>query len=36
MRVLAVAVFRLRPLRILASLGLVLAALAVFFVGWPR
>ena len=31
----AVAVFRLRPMRILASVGLVLAALAVFFVGWP-
>ena len=31
---LAVAVLRPRPLRILASLGLVLAALAVFFIGW--
>ena len=31
---LAVAVFRLRPLRMLAALALVLAGLAVFFVGW--
>jgi hypothetical protein len=31
---LAVAVLRLRPLRLLASLALVLAALAVFFVGF--
>lgn len=31
---LAVAVVRLRPLRLLASLGLVLAGLAVFFVGF--
>jgi hypothetical protein len=30
----AVAVLRPRPLRVLASLGLVLAALTVFFVGW--
>jgi hypothetical protein len=31
---LAVAVFRLRPLRALASLALFLLGLAVFFVGW--